>query len=75
MAKIEINDSTYTMVLDGAGFVTADIEVMYAFGDTEPTDDDSFTRNPREQVNGDGGTKLWAKSVAYSKVAVSSIGA
>jgi len=73
MAKIEINDTTYTMVLDGAGFVTSDVENKYAFGDTEPTDADCFTRNPRDQVNGADDKKLWAKSIAYSEVDVTAV--
>ena len=76
MAKIEINNTSYTQVLDGAGFVTSEVENKYAFTDdaTPPTDEDSFTRNPRDQVNGSNGKILWAKSIVYAKVDVTPVG-
>ena len=73
MAKVLINNTSFTMVLDGAGFCISDNEVKYAFGDTEPTDDDAFTLNPRSQVNSVYGKKLWAKSVNFESAYVTPI--
>ena len=69
MAKIYVNSTTYTTVLDGAGFCISDVEMKYAFGDA-PTDEDCFTLNPRSQVNGLVGKILWAKAVLHDNVAV-----
>lgn len=73
MGKIAVNDTTYTEVLDGAGFCISDTEIKYAFGDTTPTDADSFVLNPRNQINGMSGKKLWAKSVAFGSSEVTAV--
>ncbi len=73
MARITVNDTTYTQVLDGIGFCISEAEVRYAFGATTPTDADCFTLDPRAQINGIDGMILWAKAIAYSEVTVTSI--
>lgn len=73
MAKVPVNNTTYTEVLDGAGFCISDNEIKYAFGATTPTDDDSFILNPRSQVNSAVGKKLWAKSVVFDSASVTAV--
>ena len=73
MAQITVNDTSYTQVLDGAGFCISEVEMKYAFGATEPTDSDSFTLNARSQINGIDGKILWAKAVVFTSVAVTAI--
>ena len=64
MAKVAVNNSTFTEVLDGAGFCTSDATIEYEFGATQPSGTGSFLRNPRDQMNGAAGKKLWAKACA-----------
>ena len=58
---IAINDTTWTEVLDGEGFVICQAGANYSFHDTAPTD--SFFVEGGHQVNGTTGEKLWAKSI------------
>jgi len=63
MAKVTINNTSFTEVLDGAGFVWCDAaDVVYEFGDTQPSVvvDETAKRNPRDQVNGFADKTLWA---------------
>jgi len=58
--EVEINNTTFTQVLDGEGFAICDSEALYAFGDTSPTVA-GFRVNPANQVNGKDGHILWSK--------------
>ncbi len=58
---IGINDTTWTQVLDGDGFVICAAGVYYSFHATAPTD--SFFIDGGDQVNGTTGQILWAKSI------------
>ncbi len=73
MSKVTVNNTAYTEVLDGSGFCISDNEIKYAFGETTPTDEDSFTLNPRNQINGTTGKKLWAKSTVFASAQVTSV--
>lgn len=66
---VEVNDTTYTLVLDGAGFVYSSEEIDYIFSDTEPSGT-GMRINPRNQMRGMTGQKLWAKSVVFTLVDV-----
>ena len=58
---VTINDTTWTEVLDGEGFVLCSAGVFYSFHATAPTG--SFFVEGKNQVNGISGQKLWAKSI------------
>ena len=58
---VAINDTTWTEVLDGAGFVICSAGALYSFHATAPTD--QFFIEGGNQVNGIAGQKLWAKSI------------
>ncbi len=58
---ITIDETTWTEVLDGEGFVICAAGVHYSFHATAPTD--SFFVRGSGQVNGIFGQKLWAKSI------------
>ncbi len=73
MAKTTVNNTTFTEVLDGAGFCISDAEITYEFGDTQPTGANDFTLNPRSQINGTEGKKLWAKSVVFTSAEVTAV--
>ena len=64
MARITINNSTWTQVLDGAGFCISSAETEYAFDDVA----DAFTISATEQINGLDGKILWAKAIAYESM-------
>ena len=67
---VTINNSTWTEVLDGAGFAICPAGVYYSFHATAPTA--SFFVDGGDQVNGTAGQKLWAKSIsANATVSVS----
>ena len=68
----EINTSTYTEVLDGSGFAYCDTEVEYKFTDdaSAPTGD-GMVMNPRSQMTGMTGQKLWAKSTGFPAIVMS----
>jgi len=66
---VEVNNTTYTLVLDGAGFVYSEMEVEYLFSATQPSGK-GMTLNPRNQMRGMTGQKLWAKSVVFALVDV-----
>ena len=68
MARITINNSTWTQVLDGAGFCISSAETEYAFNDVTPTVADAFTISATEQINGLDGKILWAKAIAYESM-------
>lgn len=59
---VSINDTTWTEVLNGEGFVICSASVIYSFHATAPTD--SFPVDGGNQVNGISGQKLWAKSLS-----------
>lgn len=61
-STIGINDTTWTEVLDGEGFVICSAGVLYSFHATAPTD--SFFVEGGSQVNGASGQILWAKSIS-----------
>lgn len=58
---VTINESTWTEVLDGAGFVICSAGAHYSFHATAPAA--SFFIEGGNQVNGIAGQKLWAKSI------------
>lgn len=62
---IEVNDTTYTLVLDGAGFVYSSEEIEYLFSPTQPSTT-GMKLNPRNQMRGMTGQKLWARSVLFA---------
>lgn len=62
---VEVNDSTYTLVLDGAGFLYSDQEIEYKDGPTQPTGKGNIL-NPRNQMYGMAGKKIWARSVVFA---------
>lgn len=73
MAKVTVNNTTFTEVLDGAGFCISEGEILYAFKATTPTNDDSFKILPNKQVNGMAGKKLWAKCLVFESAAVTAV--
>ena len=73
MSKILVNNEIFTLVLDGEGYCISDNEIMYAFGDTIPTYEDSFILNPRSIIYSIDTKRLWAKSVNFNTGIVSSI--
>lgn len=67
--SVSINNSTWTQVLDGAGFAICQAGVYYSFHATAPTA--QFFVDGGNQVNGTAGQILWAKSIsATSSVTV-----
>ncbi|DAB41117.1 MAG TPA: hypothetical protein CFH81_02125 [Sulfurovum sp. UBA12169] len=68
-SKIQIHDTTYTLILDGEGFAYAEQEVEYLFADIQPTGG-GMVLSPRNQMNGTTGQKLWARSVGFTSVDV-----
>ena len=66
---IEVNSSTYTQVLDGAGFVYSSHEIQYLFAETQPSGE-GMTLPPKGQMDGIATQKLCAKSSGYDKVNV-----
>lgn len=57
---VEINSSTWTQVLSGAGFSICQGGTYYSFHPTAPTD--QFYVPAGEQVNSIAGQILWAKA-------------
>jgi len=70
----DINDTTLTEVLDGAGFCYSEYEIEYYFGADAATAEAAgrILLNPRSQINGDEGKILWAKAVKFETVIVTS---
>ena len=71
-AYVEINNTTWTQVLDGEGFAICGVPVQYAFN-TTATITEFFTADAGVQVNSASGQILYAKSPLQDtlKVAVS----
>ena len=67
MAKIEVNDTTLTQVLDGEGFCYSETEIGYFFGVDAGAAETAgqITISPRNQLNGTDGQTLWAKCIGY----------
>ncbi len=61
---IGINDTTWTQVLDGEGFVICSAGAFYSFHATAPTD--KFFVEGGNQINGAVGQVLWAKSIGLT---------
>lgn len=59
--SIQINDTTWTEVLDGEGFVVAPAHVQYSFNSTDAITD-FFQVPKKEPVHGTDGQKLYARS-------------
>ncbi len=68
---IAINNTTWTEVLDGGGFVICSAGAYYSFHATAPTD--SFFIGGGDQINGISGQKLWAKSIGATAGVSSSV--
>jgi hypothetical protein len=62
---VTVNSSTYTEVLDGAGFAYSESEIEYLFSATTPTGD-GMNLSAREQITGAAGQVLWARSVGFA---------
>lgn len=61
--EIEVNKSTWTLVLDGLGFVYSEDRIQYDFKATSPTTERGILLPKCSQINGASGQKLWAKAV------------
>ena len=62
--EILLNNSTYTEVLDGEGFVYSAQELEYQFSPLQPTGR-GFRIFARNQINGALGQKLWARAISF----------
>jgi hypothetical protein len=62
--KVTINDTTYTMVLDGAGYIHTRCDMEYLFSDTEPTGI-GMARLTGDEVSSIAGQVMWARSTDF----------
>lgn len=62
---IQLNSISYTLVLDGEGFVFAPQETEYLFADIEPSGAGMIIP-PGSQFRGTALQKLWARSVGFA---------
>lgn len=72
-APIEVNQSTWTLVLSGAGYATSESAIRYASTDdgvTEPTGNGRHIVPAYGQITSKGGLYLWAKTVGQDAALV-----